>query len=237
MTRYSGEGNWFDCDKVRFVNGLPQKIGGWVKINTDAFSGVCRSLFNWSTLAGRDFLSIATSKRLLIEEGTAINNITPLRTSNVALGANPLKTGTAGSGEVTVTHVGHGALVDDTVIMTGATTVDGVTAAQLNTSHVITAVGDANTYKFTTTGAASSGATAGGGSSVLVSYEINTGASEAASDGLGFGAGFWGGTRSGATTTTLASGINDSVTTVSLTSATGFDTASTALSANIDAVD
>ena len=237
MTRYSGEGNWFDCDKVRFVNGLPQKIGGWVKINTDAFSGVCRSLFNWSTLAGRDFLSIATSKRLLIEEGTAINNITPLRTSNVALGANPLKTGTAGSGEVTVTHVGHGALVDDTVIMTGATTVDGVTAAQLTTSHVITAVGDANTYKFTTTGAASSGATAGGGSSVLVSYEINTGASEAASDGLGFGAGFWGGTRSGATTTTLASGINDSVTTVSLTSATGFDTASTALSANIDAVD
>ena len=34
LTRYAGEGSWFDCDKVRFVNGLPQKMGGWVKIST-----------------------------------------------------------------------------------------------------------------------------------------------------------------------------------------------------------
>ena len=39
-TRYSGEGNWFDCDKVRFVNGLPQKLGGWVKVSSTGFSGV-----------------------------------------------------------------------------------------------------------------------------------------------------------------------------------------------------
>ena len=235
-TRYSGEGNWFDCDKVRFVNGLPQKIGGWVKINADAFSGVCRSLFNFSNLAGRDFLSLGTSSKLLIEEGTGINNITPLRLSNVTLGSNPLKTGSASSGEITVTHTGHGAEVNDTVIVTGATTVDGITDAQINISHVITEVADANTYKIVTAGSASSGNTAGGGSAVVVSYEINTGASEAASDGLGFGAGFWGGTRADATTTTLASGINNSVTTIPLTSATGFDTASTTISANIDAV-
>ena len=235
-TRYSGEGNWFDCDKVRFVNGLPQKLGGWVKVSSTGFSGVCRSLFNWSTLAGRDFLSLGTSTKLLIEEGGAISNVTPLRTSNITLGSNPIKTNTAGTGEVTVTHASHGAIVDDTVIMTGAATVDGVTDVQLNTSHAITAVVDSNSYKFVTAGSSSSGNTAGGGSSVIVSYEINTGPAEAGSDGLGFGAGFWGGTRSGATTTTLASGINNSVTTIPLTSATGFDTAATTISANIDAV-
>lgn len=235
-TRYSGEGNWFDCDKVRFVNGLPQKIGGWVKINSSAFSGVCRSLFNWSSLSNRDFLSLGTSSKLLVEEGGSINNITPLRTTNVALGSNPIKTGSASSGEVTVTHASHGALVEDTVIVTGAATVDGVTDVQLNTSHVITSVVDSNSYKFETGGSASSGNTAGGGSSVVVSYEINTGAAEDASGGLGFGAGFWGGTRSGATTTTLSTGINNSATTIPVTSATGFDTAATTISANIDAV-
>ena len=156
-TRYSGEGNWFDCDKVRFVNGLPQKIGGWVKINANAFSGVCRSLFNFSNLAGRDFLSLGTSSKLLIEEGSGINDITPLRLSNITLGSNPLKTGSASSGEITVTHTGHGAEVNDTVIITGATAVDGVSAGQINISHVITEVADANTYKIVTAGSASSG--------------------------------------------------------------------------------
>jgi len=30
-TSYTNEGGWFDCDKVRFKYGLPQKIGGWEK--------------------------------------------------------------------------------------------------------------------------------------------------------------------------------------------------------------
>ena len=81
LTRYAGEGLWFDCDKVRFVNGLPQKMGGWVKINSSsAFSGDCRSIFNWSTLDGKDLLGLGTSTKLFLEEGGALYNITPLRT-------------------------------------------------------------------------------------------------------------------------------------------------------------
>ena len=30
-TSYSNEGGWFDCDKVRFRAGFPEKIGGWAK--------------------------------------------------------------------------------------------------------------------------------------------------------------------------------------------------------------
>jgi len=233
LTRYAGSGGWFDCDKVRFVNGFPQKMGGWIKTTATAFTGTCRSLFNWSNLDGRDLMGIGTSAKLLIEEGGGINNVTPLRVSSVTLGSNPLATAASGSSTLTITHVAHGALVGDTVILSGATTVDGITASVINTSHVIVSVLSSNSYVITTTGTASSGSTAGGGSSVLASYEINTGSETSTGGGLGFGAGAWGGTKAGATTTTLASGINNSVTTIPLTSATGFDTFSSTIAANV----
>lgn len=231
LTRYAGEGSWFDCDKVRFVNGLPQKMGGWVKINSTAFSGICRSLFNWSTLAGRDLMGIGTSTKLILEEGGGTHNVTPLRTVNASLGANPFTTLGAGTGTVNVNHTAHGAALGDTVIFAAATAFDGITAAQINTSHVITQIIDSNNYYITTEGSSSSGSTAGGGSSVLASYEISIGAATSDSGGLGWGAGLYGGTVSGKTTTTLSSGISDSATTIPLTSSTGFDTASTTLSA------
>ena len=30
-TSYTNEGGWFDCNKIRFRAGLPEKIGGWTK--------------------------------------------------------------------------------------------------------------------------------------------------------------------------------------------------------------
>ena len=29
-TTLANEGGWFECDKVRFRSGFPEKIGGWV---------------------------------------------------------------------------------------------------------------------------------------------------------------------------------------------------------------
>ena len=28
-TTLSNEGGWYDCDKIRFRSGYPEKIGGW----------------------------------------------------------------------------------------------------------------------------------------------------------------------------------------------------------------
>ena len=28
-TTLSNEGGWFDCDKIRFRSGYPEKVGGW----------------------------------------------------------------------------------------------------------------------------------------------------------------------------------------------------------------
>ncbi len=40
QTNYTGEGGWWECDKVRFLSGFPQKLGGWVKYTPTAFLGV-----------------------------------------------------------------------------------------------------------------------------------------------------------------------------------------------------
>jgi len=49
QTNYTNEGGWYECDKIRFRSGYPQKIGGWLKYSTTPLVGVCRSMFNWIT--------------------------------------------------------------------------------------------------------------------------------------------------------------------------------------------
>ena len=236
LTRHAGDNSWFDCDKIRFRNGMPEKIGGWTKLTTSTFAGECRALFNWIALDGDDYMAVGTSQRYYIEAGTALYNITPYRTAEITLAANPIKTTTAGSGEITITHNAHGAVLNDFVTISGATTTDGVTAAQINLTHQITTLIDSNSYRVTTAGSASSGNTSGGGSSVVVRYEINTGL-DAGTAGVGFGAGLWSGLSVGYAETTLSSDINDSATTIPLTSASSFETASTTLSAAFAATD
>ena len=236
LTRYAGEGNWFDCDKIRFRNGMPEKIGGWTRLTSSTYSGECRALFNWNALDGSDYMAVGTAHRYYVEEGGTLYNVTPYRTAEITLGADPLKTGSAGSGEITVTHVAHGASLNDFVAFSGATTVDGVTAAQINLTHQITTLVDSNSYKITTAGAASSGSTSGGGSAVVVRYEINTGLDTGA-PGIGWGAGLYGGLSIDYSETTLSSGINTSVATIPLTSASDFETVSTTLSAAFASTD
>ena len=57
-TRYTSEGGWYECDKVRFRQGTPEVIGGWLRISGDVFLGVCRSLWNWVTLGALNLLGI-----------------------------------------------------------------------------------------------------------------------------------------------------------------------------------
>ena len=57
QTNYSNEGGWFECDKIRFLSGYPQKIGGWAKATPNYFLGVCRNMWNWITTYADNFLS------------------------------------------------------------------------------------------------------------------------------------------------------------------------------------
>jgi len=231
-TSYANEFGWFDSNLIRFRKGRPEKMGGWSRLSSNTYEGTGRSLHVWAALDGSKYMGLGTEAKFYIEQGGGYNDITPIR-STVTLGANPFYTGSAGTSNLTVTHASHGAVVNDYVTYSGATAVDGITTAQINKEHRIVQVIDSNSYVITTTGSASSGSTAGGGSSVLAQYQINTGLGTVIS-GTGWGAGFWSGTTSTYSATTLSTGINNSVTSIPLTSASNFETASTTLSSDLD---
>ena len=93
-TRYTSEGGWYECDKIRFRQGTPEKIGGWQRISSTVFQGVARSLWNWVTLGSQNLIGVGTNLKFYIENGGAYNDITPLR-ATVTL-TNPFET-TSGS--------------------------------------------------------------------------------------------------------------------------------------------
>jgi hypothetical protein len=185
-TRYTTEGGWYDCDKVRFRQGTPEKIGGWVRISATTFLGVCRSLWNWVTLGSQNLLGVGTNLKFYIENGGAYNDITPIR-ATLTLANNPFST-VNGSTTVTVTDAAGGYANGAFVTFSGATAVGGLT---LNGQYQITIPGAATTtYEITAASAASSTAV-GGGAAVSAAYQINPGP-EYAVPLSGWGAGSWG---------------------------------------------
>lgn len=93
-TNYSAEGFYYDCDKIRFRSGKPEKIGGWQRLSNSSFQGICRSIENWSTLAGNNYVGLGTNLKYYIESGGGYNDITPIRkTVDPMLGPVPPSTG------------------------------------------------------------------------------------------------------------------------------------------------
>jgi len=186
-TRYTNENGWYESDKVRFRQGMPEKIGGWVRISANTFRGLCRSLWNWVTLAGINLLGVGTDLKFYLENGGAYNDITP--TKPLVTLTNPFTTDVAtnsgGFTTVTVTDASSTVLNGDFVTFTGATAVAGVT---VNGEYQITKV-STTTYTILVLGTASSNTTGGG--TVYAVYQINTGP-ETVVPITGWGAGGWG---------------------------------------------
>jgi len=57
-TRYTTEGGWYEADKVRFRQGNPEVIGGWQPYSAATYQGVCRSLWNWVLLDGKNIVGV-----------------------------------------------------------------------------------------------------------------------------------------------------------------------------------
>jgi len=84
VTSYTNEGGWYDCDKVRFRFGFPEKIGGWQKYSGTTFLGTCRALHPWVALAGEQYLGVGTHLKYYINEGGGYSDITPIRETTAA---------------------------------------------------------------------------------------------------------------------------------------------------------
>ena len=195
VTRYTNENGWYECDKVRFRQGYPEKIGGWERISVSSFQGICRSLSNWITLASINLIGVGTHLKFYLEQGGGYNDITPIRATTAA--GDVTFAATNGSTTLTVTDSGHGAREGDFVTFSGAVTLGGnITASVLNAEYQIVTVPSINTYTITATATANSSDTGNGGSSVVGAYQIRTGEPyEVPLTGWGggtWGAGTWG---------------------------------------------
>jgi hypothetical protein len=181
-TRYTTEGGWYECDKIRFRQGNPEVIGGWEQISPYTFNGVCRSLWNWVTLGFLNLIGVGTNTKFYIEKGGEYNDITPIR-STVTLGTDPFTAD--GTLTVLVTSVAHGATTGSFVTFSGAT---GTYASTWNSEYQVTVV---SLDSFTITVAGGIPAGSYGGSAVVAAYQINAGPAYAVPL-TGWGAGPWG---------------------------------------------
>ena len=205
ITSYSNEGGWVDGDKIRFRLGYPEKIGGWAKYAASVFLGACRSLHNWIALDGSNYLGVGTHLKYYIDEGGSFNDITPIRSTSAA-GALTFSASN-GSAVITVTHTNHGAVLNDFVTISGASSLGGtITAAILNAEHQVTQVISSSQYEITVSVNANALDTGNGGASVVGEYQINVGLnSQIGGTGWGagtFGRGSWGSSAPGGLTTT-----------------------------------
>lgn len=199
QTNYSNEGGWYECDKIRFRSGYPQKIGGWLRYGTVTLIGICRQMFNWITTLGDNYLAMGTSKKVYIEAGQEFYDITPLQHTSTTLGAaaGPF-TATTGSAVLTVsysTDTTYNPEVGNYVTYSGATTLGGnITAAILNAEfgyEILSVDTAAYTYTINVGVNANSSDTAKGGATVTAYYDIDVGY-DTVTYGYGWGAGVWG---------------------------------------------
>jgi len=202
-TAYDNEGGWFDSNLVRFKNGRPQKIGGWVKNTIKTYVGIARALHAWVSLAGTRYLGVGTTFKYYVQQGDAFNDITPIRattTNGIVFAA------TNGSSTITATDNAHGAVTGDFVTLAGAASLGGlITAAVLNQEYQIASVPTVDTYTFVATATANGSDTGNGGSGVDGVYQINVGLNVYVPS-AGWGAGTWGSSTFGSTNALTATG-------------------------------
>jgi hypothetical protein len=184
-TEYGAEGKWVDCDNVRFRYGLPEKIGGWEKVTSDALVGATRAILTYSDLSGVKYAIYGTNKKLYAYSENSYADITPTRATGDITQFETVNT----SSTVIVTDADHGALIGDFVTISSVSgAVGGITAANLQGEFEILTVPSSSTYTIEAPAAATSSATTGTGTAT---YQINTGAAISLF-GYGWGAGTYG---------------------------------------------
>jgi len=191
-TRYTTEGGWYECDKIRFRQGNPEKIGGWTQYASTVFTGVCRSLWSWTTLNGEDLVGVGTNLKFYILRGNDYYDITPIRKTTTL--TNPF-TATNGSAVLNVYEVDHGCANGDFVTYSGSGIVGlggNITATVLKNTFQITYI-DEDNYSITVSATANATDASGspGGGSVVAQYETNTGPTYQVPL-VGWGGGPWG---------------------------------------------
>jgi hypothetical protein len=217
ITDTAAEGQYVDGDFVRFRYGLPEKIGGWEKITSNTIVGVVRAQHQWTDLDGRKYVALGSQRGLFIYYESAFYDITPLETAQTG---GTFDT-TTGSPIVTVNLTGHNMIAGDLFTFTSVTEPTGAGYTVGNFEDQTFEVTSATINTFTVTMATNATANNTADGACTINRYVTVGPI-GQTYGYGFGTGGYGGSTG--VTTTLDGAINSAVTTITLTSVTGFPT-------------
>ena len=212
ITETGAEGQWVDCDNVRFRYGTPEKIGGWKQLGESNLTGAGRGLHHFVNSLGRKYAIIGTNRILYAYSGGVFYDIHPIKSTTTLTSAF---TTTNGSAVVTITFSGsHNINENDIILLDNFSSItnSNFSASDFNDKKfMVTSVPNSTTITITMSSVESgSGATTSGGIRVQHYYPVGPAVQ---AKGFGWSLGTWGGEEVGAFTTTLSGAINASATT------------------------
>jgi len=233
ISETTAEGQWVDCDNVRFRYGTPEKIGGWKQLGTDDLTGATRGLHHFVNSLGRKYAIIGTNRILYAFSGGVFYDIHPIK--NTTTLTNAFST-TNEEPTVTITFSSaHNIQPNDIILLDNFTAITGSNFGASDfddKKFMVTSVPSTTTLTITMpSNETGSGATTSGGIRVQHYYHVGP---PVQVKGFGYGLGSWGGEDTSAVTTTLngallndTAGTGGSGTSIVLTDATQFPTAGT----------
>ena len=231
ITPTGAEGQWIDCDNVRFRYGIPEKVGGWNQLGTqneNELTGAGRGLHHYVNSLGRRYAIIGTNRVLYAYSGGVFYDIHPIQTTTTLTSAFSTANG---SPTVTLTFSsGHSMSPGDIILLDNFTAITNSNfgASDFNDKKFMVATTPTTTTLTITmpSNETGSGATTSGGIRVQKYYTVGPAVQ---AKGFGWGLGSWGGEDTSAITTTLngallddANGTGGSGTSITLTSTTNF---------------
>jgi hypothetical protein len=212
ITETQAEGQWTDCDNVRFRYGIPEKIGGWKQLGDSNLTGAGRGLHHFVNSLARKYAIIGTNRILYAFSGGVYYDIHPIKSTTTLTSAFST---TNGSPTVTITFSGsHSINAGDIILLDNFSTITNSNFGSSdfdNKKFMVTTVPSSTTLTVTMpSNESGSGATTSGGVRVQHYYPVGPAVQ---AKGFGWSLGSWGGEVAGEPATTLQNGITDTATT------------------------
>jgi hypothetical protein len=226
VTGTGGEGQWIEGDNVRFRYGTPEKIGGWAQLGSVDITGRNTAIHHFVNASGIKYAALGTNRILYAYSGGIFYDIHPIKSTTTLTSAFST---TNGSATVTITFASaHNINKGDIILLDSFTSItnSGFLSGDFdNKKFQVKTIPTTTTLTITmASNESGSGASTSGGIRVKHYYPVGP-AVEVATTGWGLGS--WGGVAQGQFTSTLSSGINASVTSLTMASSTSFPSSGT----------
>ena len=218
ITATAAEGQWIDCDNVRFRYASPEKIGGWKQLGADNVTGAARGMHQYINSQSIKYSIIGTNRILYAYSGGVFYDIHPIKSTTTL--TNAFST-TNGSASVTINFSGdHGIQAGDIILLDNFSSITNSNFGAANFDDIrfmVTTVPSSNTITITMpSNESGSGASESGGIRVQHYYRVGPAVQ---AQGLGWSLGTWGGQAVGAYTTVLSGDISAAATSITVNDA------------------